>query len=296
MRQCHVNAAPSNIKRLEVSMIERLQNLLSTLIGYVSVVSILDILVSTILVYKIIGWLKGTQAYQVAKGILLFLLITLVTDLFGFVTLNYALHSFMTAGLVSVVIIFQPELRRALDSLGSARLFTNLGRNDLESIKTTVNEILEAMRSMSLSKTGAIIVIERDTQLGDIVETGVQIDAKVARSLLLNIFFPNSPMHDGAVIISSHTLKVRAAGCLLPLTQNRNLTKELGTRHRSAIGISENSDCISLVVSEETGTISYAINGSLSRYVDLMAIENILKETMYPQERSKQSEDKEQPL
>ncbi|MDR2519800.1 MAG: diadenylate cyclase CdaA [Eubacteriaceae bacterium] len=277
-------------------MIERLQNLLSTLIGYVSVVSILDILVSTILVYKIIGWLKGTQAYQVAKGILLFLLITLVTDLFGFVTLNYALHSFMTAGLVSVVIIFQPELRRALDSLGSARLFTNLGRNDLESIKTTVNEILEAMRSMSLSKTGAIIVIERDTQLGDIVETGVQIDAKVARSLLLNIFFPNSPMHDGAVIISSHTLKVRAAGCLLPLTQNRNLTKELGTRHRSAIGISENSDCISLVVSEETGTISYAINGSLSRYVDLMAIENILKETMYPQERSKQSEDKEQPL
>jgi len=269
-------------------MLEYLQNLLSLAISYITIATVFDIAISTFLIYRLIGWLKGTQAYQVAKGVLFFLILYTVTRLLGLVTLNYALSSFMTAGLVSIVIIFQPELRRALDSIGSAQLLRRLNlKKDDEAVQHAgVQEIIEAMRELGAAKMGALIVIERETQLGDIIDTGVRLDAIVSKNLLLNIFYPNTSLHDGAVIISRDDMRIRAAGCLLPLTQNRNLNKEIGTRHRSAMGISETSDCVSLVVSEETGIFSYAINGRLSRFVDLMTIETVLIEALHPTEHT----------
>ena len=190
----------------------------------------------------------------------------------------------MTVGVLAILIVFQPELRRALEYLGRSRFFTKsfMEIKD-ENVNEAVDEIVDAVASLSRQKIGALIVMERETGLNEVVETGTRIDGKISSGLLINIFIPNTPLHDGAVVIKEDIVK--AAGCFLPLTDNMSLSKELGTRHRAALGVSEKSDCLAIVVSEETGAISVAENGSLARYLDVKTLKQILLDLYKPKEQ-----------
>lgn len=276
-------------------MIETIKNLFYEILNTFTIVSIIDIAITAFLIYKIMDWIKDTQAQQVAKGVLIVLLLTQLSDWLGLITINYIFKSIITVGFIALIVMFQPELRRALQKLGSTKfnkMLSGLVKNEKEmDVQTAIHEIVESMKEMSAAKTGALIILERNTKLNDIIETGIRLDSLVSKSLLLNIFYPNTPLHDGAVIISRDDLRIKGAGCLLPLTQNRNLNKEIGTRHRSAIGMSENTDCVSLVVSEETGVISYAINGKLSRFIDLITLKNLLIETLSTEENRQKSKE-----
>lgn len=187
-------------------------------------------------------------------------------------------------GLVALVVIFQPELRRALEHLGRSRFVNIMNDIDKEDAKRMVTEMVNAVETMSASRTGALMVIEKEITLNDIVETGTVIDARISAEMIGNVFYEGAPLHDGAMIIRGSRLY--AAGCVLPLTQNKELSKELGTRHRAGIGITENSDALVIIVSEETGVISMAQNGVLTRFMDGKSIEKILLD-MYLQEDNK---------
>lgn len=240
----------------------------------IGITDILDILVVAFLIYKVLGFIRETRAEQLAKGLLIFFLVTLGSLLFNLHTLHWILSNVMTVGLLALVIIFQPELRRALEHLGRSKITTVFGQVDKEDAKQMINEFVCAIESMSASRTGALIVIERETLLNDIVETGTVIDSVVSEQLIGNIFYEGSPLHDGALIVRGDRLY--AAGCVLPLTQNKQLGKELGTRHRAGIGITENSDALTLIVSEETGVISIAKDGKLTRFLDIKTVEKML--------------------
>ena len=190
----------------------------------------------------------------------------------------------MTVGLMALVVIFQPELRRALEYLGRSKITNVFSQVDKEEAKRIIAEFVRAIESMSASRTGALIVIERETQLNEIVETGTVIDAAISEQLIGNIFYEGSPLHDGALIVRGERL--RAAGCVLPLTQNKELSKELGTRHRAGIGITENSDALVLIVSEETGVISIAQHGKLTRFLDIKTVEKTLLNIYFDKETS----------
>lgn len=228
---------------------------------------IIDIFLIALIVYQLLKILKETRAMQLVKGIFILFLILQVSSWAHLTTLNYLLRNAMQVGMFAIVVIFQPELRNLLEKMGRS----NVGKLiDVATGKTTgddddyaVSEIVTASVNMSSTKTGALIVIERETKLGDVIKTGTLLDADVSSALLENIFFPNTPLHDGAVIIRGD--RIHTAGCFLPLTSNTNLSRDLGTRHRAALGISEASDAIVVIVSEETGKISIAINGSLTR-------------------------------
>lgn len=228
---------------------------------------IIDIFLIALIVYQLLKILKETRAMQLVKGIFILFLILQVSSWAHLTTLNYLLRNAMQVGMFAIVVIFQPELRSLLEKMGRS----NVGKLiDVATGKTTsddddyaVSEIVTASANMSSTKTGALIVIERETKLGDVIRTGTLLDAEVSSALLENIFFPKTPLHDGAVIIRGD--RIHTAGCFLPLTSNTNLSRDLGTRHRAALGISEASDAIVVVVSEETGKISIAINGSLTR-------------------------------
>jgi len=246
--------------------------------------SIIDILLVAFVVYQIIGWIKFTQAAQVVKGIVFLLLATQVSEWFGLHTVNYLLKSFMTVGLIALIIVFQPELRRALEHIGRTSFFKMQYVQDIKETQKTIDEIIEAINDMSNSKTGALIVIERETGLEDIMTTGTYLEAIITSELLLNIFTPNTPLHDGAVIIRISENRLKAASCLLPLTENKNVSKTLGTRHRAGLGMSENCDAIVIIVSEESGVISYASRGRLYRYLDIKSMNEFLKEEFLPKE------------
>ncbi len=228
---------------------------------------IIDIFLIALIVYQLLKVLKETRAMQLVKGIFLLFLILQVSSWAHLTTLNYLLRNAMQVGMFAIVVIFQPELRNLLEKMGRS----NVGKLiDVATGKTTgddddyaISEIVTASANMSSTKTGALIVIERETKLGDVIRTGTLLDAEVSSALLENIFYPKTPLHDGAVIIRGD--RIHTAGCFLPLTSNTNLSRDLGTRHRAALGISEASDAIVVVVSEETGKISIAINGSLTR-------------------------------
>jgi diadenylate cyclase len=238
------------------------------------ITDVLDILIVAFIVYKVLGFIRETRAEQLAKGLLILVIITLASKALHLYTLNWILSGLMTVGVVALVVIFQPELRRALEHLGRSRFVNVLNGVDKEEAKRMVLEMVEAIDSMSSSRTGALIVIEGEITLNDIVETGTVIDAAVSAEMIGNIFYEGAPLHDGALIIRGDRL--HAAGCVLPLTQNKQLSKELGTRHRAGIGITENSDAMVIIVSEETGVISIAQNGNLTRFVDVKKIEKTL--------------------
>ncbi len=264
------------------------ENLFDNITASVGFTDVLDILIVAFLIYKLLGFIRETRAEQLAKGLFVLVIITMLSQLFRFYTLHWILSNLMTVGLVAIVVIFQPELRRGLEYLGRSRIANVFEEVDKEEAKHIVSEFVSAIESMSASRTGALIVIEREISLNDIVETGTVIDAEVSEQMIGTIFYEGTPLHDGAVIVRGDRL--HAAGCVLPLTQNKELNKELGTRHRAGIGITENSDALVIIVSEETGVISIAQNGKLTRFLDGKKIEKTLL-NMYLEEDTKNKKD-----
>lgn len=245
-------------------------NTLKSINGY----SILDIIVVSFIFYKFYMLMHETRAEQLLKGILLIILLIPVSSLLHLTTLNWILNKTITIGVLSFVIIFQPEIRKALEHIGRSAFTDKHILEDEEIIEEVITEVTNAVENLSKSRTGALIVIEQTTGLGDIVATGTKIDAEISSALLENIFVVNTPLHDGATVIRND--RIAAAGCFLPLTNNPNISKQLGTRHRAAIGISEISDSLVIIVSEETGVISLTVNGNLTRYYTKDRLKDIL--------------------
>ncbi|HYE08540.1 MAG TPA: diadenylate cyclase CdaA [Patescibacteria group bacterium] len=233
-----------------------------------------DIFIIAIIIYKVMDLIKETRAEQLIKGIAMLIIATRVSEMLGLHTVYWLLKNAMTVGFIAILIIFQPELRRALEHLGRGKFFT---KGDVleQELDILLEEINKAVLQLSKTKTGAIIILEQETGLNEHLETGTHIDSSVTGELLINLFVPNTPLHDGALIIRKN--RIAAAGCFLPLTQNQNLSKELGTRHRAALGITEISDALAIVVSEETGVVSFAMEGKLARYLDAKSLKEIVK-------------------
>lgn len=224
---------------------------------------IIDLSIVVFLAYCFFKVVKGSRAWQLIKGIALLILATWVSGLFNLRILNWILTGIMNLGVIAVIVIFQPELRRALEQLGTNKLakFFGIEKDLATKTKEDIYKIVIAATELSKTKTGALIVIERDIEIQDIISTGIPMDAEVSPQLLVNIFVPKTPLHDGAVVISGN--KIKAAACVLPLADDKDIAKNLGTRHRAAMGISRESDSIVVVVSEETGKISVAKDGTL---------------------------------
>jgi len=240
-----------------------------------------DIGIIAIIIYKAMNLIRETRAEQLIKGIAMLLIATKLSEVLGLHTVYWLLKNAMTVGVIAILIIFQPELRRALEHIGRGRFFIK-GELLEHEIDSMLDEVCVAVAQLSKSKTGAIIVIEQETGLNEYIETGTKLDSVVTNEILINLFVPNTPLHDGAVIIRRN--RIAAAGCFLPLTQSQNLSKELGTRHRAAIGITEISDSMVIIVSEETGVISFAKMGRLSRYLDTKSLREIIKNSIKARE------------
>lgn len=253
------------------------------------ILDILDIIIVAFIVYKAIEFLRESRAALLLKGILILLVVSAVANLFDLVSMKWLLDKLFDYALIAVVVIFQPELRRALEKVGRSNLSTltkgQLSANSDENIKACVDAICKSVVTMSDKRIGALIVFERKTMLGDIANTGTILNCETSYEMVGNIFFPKSPLHDGALIVRDGRLY--AAGCILPLTSNNNLNSQLGTRHRAAIGMSENSDAVVLVVSEETGTISIAMNGTIKRDYNSVTLKEELFNQLLDQENVK---------
>lgn len=237
---------------------------------------LIDFSIVLFLVWKVLKFAKSSRAWQLLKGIALLILATWVSNLLQLKILNFILNSIMTWGVFALIVIFQPELRRALEQLGTNKFtkFFGIDKDIATRTKEDIYKIIIAVEELAKTKTGALIVIERDIQIKDIIGTGIEINSEVSPQLLVNIFVPNTPLHDGAVVISNN--KITAAACMLPLASDTDIAKELGTRHRAAIGISKESDAIAVVVSEETGKVSIAKDGTLIADVKEDALKKIL--------------------
>lgn len=231
----------------------------------VTILDILDIFIVSYVIYKMILIVRGTRAVQLLKGILVVVVAWAVSTWFELSTLQWMMNQMITFGVVGIAIIFQPELRRALEQLGRGRLFSRSTQEQDHEVSRRINEVMKAVGYLARRKIGALVAFERETGLSDYIESGISIESNISSELLINIFIPNTPLHDGAVIMRNHQLM--AAGCYLPLSENPFISKELGTRHRAAIGLSEVSDAVCIVVSEETGQISLAMNGHVLRDV-----------------------------
>lgn len=237
-----------------------------------------DIIIICVLLYKLIIWTKETQAFGVLKGIALLFLCSVASQLLQLNTLSWVLDSFLKSGsiFIVIVILFQPEIRRVLEHLGrSGKQLGSLFDATTYESETLVRDVQRAILSMSRRRVGMLVVIERKTALGDIINTGTLVDGIISGALLENIFEPNTPLHDGAVIVRGE--RIVAAGCFLPLSDDLSLARELGTRHRAALGVSTVSDSVTIVVSEETGAISIARDGKLVRYIDAKALQDLLE-------------------
>lgn len=237
---------------------------------------VLDLAIVTYILYKFIVYAKKSRMWQLLKGILFILIITAISEALQLKILNFILTAFMPYGVIALIVIFAPELRRMLEQLGTNKLTRYFGIDkDLETkTKEDVYKVVIATTELAKTKTGGLIVIERDIKINDIMDSGVKIDSEVSPQLIVNLFTPNTPLHDGAVIVSNN--KIAAAACILPLADDKDIAKEIGTRHRAGIGISKESDAIAIIVSEETGKISVAIDGKLIVDVKEEALRNIL--------------------
>ncbi len=252
----------------------------------IHVPDIIEIIIIAIVLYQVMGWFKKSRAWTLFKGIAVLALCWLVAAVFDLNTILWIFRNTISVGIIAIIIIFQPELRRALEQLGKqnfiATLFDSSSSEKRERFTTkTMNELIKAAFEMSKNKTGALIVIEQNVALGDYERTGIPIDAVVSSQLLVNIFEHNTPLHDGAVIMRNN--RIVAATCYLPLSDSLEINKELGTRHRAGIGISEVSDSMTIIVSEETGDVSVAVGGELFRGLDS---DNLRKKLSYIQNKS----------
>lgn len=258
-------------------MIENFIDTALSVISGVRILDIVDIAIVAFAIYKTMQFISQTRARQLVKGLLFLIVIMLLSSIFKLYTVHFVLYNGLNYGLMAIVIIFYPELRRALEYLGRGKLFSKLfisGDKDKNEVKGMISQICSAVDYFSSNKVGALIVIEREIALGDIAGTGTVVDADVSAALLETIFYEGSALHDGAVIVRAD--RVYAAGCVLPLTQSKNLEKTLGTRHRAGIGITEVSDALVIIVSEETGIISSASEGKMSRFLDVRSVEKLL--------------------
>ncbi len=237
---------------------------------------IIDVVLVGFLIYAFIKFAKKSRAMQLLKGIVFLVIITILSNIFKLRILNFILTSFMTYGVIALLLIFQPELRRALEQIGSSTFTKMFGidKSLRDKAKEDIYKVSIAVEELAKTKTGALIVFERDIKLQDIIETGVVLESEISPQLLVNIFVPKTPLHDGAVIIANN--KITSAACILPLTDDKDVVRGLGTRHRAAIGISKESDAIAVVVSEETGKISIAKDGTLILDVEVDALKRIL--------------------
>ncbi|RRD95177.1 TIGR00159 family protein [Clostridiales bacterium COT073_COT-073] len=239
-----------------------------------------EILIITYVIYKILQWFRGTKAWMLFKGILILLFISVFASIMEFNTILWIFANTINVGIIAIFIIFQPELRRALEQLGRSNFLSSLlSFDDVRHTKENLSEeqmngIVQAVEEMGKVKTGALIVLEQAASLDEYVKTGIPLDAEVSKELLLNIFEHNTPLHDGAVIIKGK--RIAAATCYLPLSENMSISKELGTRHRAGLGLSEVTDAVIIIVSEETGNVSVAIGGNLVRAVDPQYLKNKL--------------------
>lgn len=276
---------------MDVFLLNINDRLWDSFIGYVTDISenpfkliilLLDLLIVSYIGYKFVKSARNSRVWQLLKGIVLIILVTVLSRIFEFRILNWFLTIFMTYGVIALIVIFQPELRRMLEQLGTNKFtkFFGMGlEKDLEKrTKEDIYKIVIAAKELSNSKTGGLIVIERDIQLNDIIESGVNVGANVSPQLIVNLFVPNTPLHDGAIIISKN--KIAAAACILPLSDDRKINKGLGTRHRAALGISTETDAIAVVISEETGKISIAKDGNLIIDLKEEALKNILMKNL----------------
>ena len=255
----------------------------------VSITDIIDILVVAVLLYCVINLIRSTSASRIAKAIIFLMLATLLTDLLNLHTVNYLLDRVLQLGFVALVIVFQPELRRLLERLGGKGSVKGLigltGAQVQEDSPEAIEQVIQACDAMSRERVGALIVFEREISLEQIAATGTVVDAAVSQELIRNIFFPKASLHDGAMII--HDSRIEAAGCVLPLSDNRSLSTDLGTRHRAGVGMSESCDAVVVIVSEETGAISVAIGGMLKRHLATETLRKLLIQELIGEEKSR---------
>ena len=253
-------------------MVTIFDHLISTFkyLATIQLADVLDIVVVAFLIYKFIGLVRRTNSSNIALGVALIVVVFLLSEFLRLTVVNFVLKKAFELGLISLVILFQPELRRALERVGSGR--------------TVIMQTVLACCDMAKTKTGALIIFERNSQLKNQINTGTIVDAEVTAELLKNIFFLNAPLHDGAVIIQN--CRITAAGCMLPLSSNTNLSRDLGMRHRAGIGMSEQSDAVVVIVSEETGSISIAMDGMLKRHLNKATFEKLLRNALMPEEKA----------
>jgi len=253
-----------------------MSEIIDNIISGVGVTDVIDVAIVAFVIYKVLGFIRETRALQLVRGLLILVLVTVFSEQFNLYTLNWILRNTLQLGVIALVIVFQPELRRALEYVGRSKFITppQFAQMDKERVKEMTSAIIKAVDYFSSNKIGALIIMERETVLEDIAETGTKINAAISTELLGNIFYQGAPLHDGATIVRGD--RIYAAGCVLPLSQSKTLSKDLGTRHRAGIGITENSDAIAIIVSEETGIISMAVDGKLTRFLDIKTVEKTL--------------------
>lgn len=263
-------------------------------IPHIGIRDIIDVLIVAYLIYILLNWIKDTRTWALFKGVVIILVVAMIAYVFQLHTLWWVISNTITVGTIALLVVFQPELRRALEQIGRGNMFAGLfaaSDNEQDGItEESIEAIIKACMHMSKYKTGALIVIEQDTKLGDVERTGISLDAVLTSQLLINIFEKNTPLHDGAVIVKNN--RISAATCFLPLTDNPDISMDLGTRHRAAIGISEVSDAIVIVVSEENGIISYIRNGKIKRNLDMEIMRKILTSSRKRRRMDKKAIDK----
>ena len=259
-------------------------------VNYIKTIGIadaFDILIVAFVIYELLRLVRRTNVIRVARGIIVLLLVLWLSGVLRLTTINFLLSRALELGVIALVILFQPELRRLLEKVGSGRGVSRFFGSEFQSLHTegAITQTVLACSDMSRTRTGALIIFVRDNQLSDPISTGTLIDAAVTAELLKNLFFKNSPLHDGAVIIRDG--RIAAAGCMLPMSSNMHLSKDLGMRHRAGIGMSEQSDAVVVIVSEETGAISVAVDGMLKRHLSTETMETLLRKELVPDETVK---------
>lgn len=263
--------------------LDKLVFLLST----IRITDVIDIFIVSFMFYKLFALIRGTRATQLIKGILFIFVGSKLSEFFKLYTISWILNNAVTVGFIAILIVFQPELRRILEHIGNNKLLKPVNFEESRSNANVIEEIVKATYSLAGKKIGALMVLERKTGLRDIIETGISLNSDISYELLMNIFIPNTPLHDGAVVISND--HIIAASCFLPLTDNKQISMELGTRHRAGIGISEKSDAIVIVVSEETGYVSICEKSKINRNVSKEYLLNYLVENFVVEEKNTNS-------
>ena len=260
-----------------------IRNVLWNVFNRPTIADILDILIVAFLLYQLLMLTRETRASAVLKGLVMLLLASWFSDLLGLTALNWVLMNVVNNGAVMLVILFQPELRKALEQIGRGTIHTSSKGSDMEKNDYIISELTSCLLKLSRRRVGALIVLEQRIGLKDVIETGTTLNSQISAALLENIFEPNTPLHDGAVVIRG--ARIMAAACILPLSEGKGISRELGTRHRAALGVTETTDAITLIVSEETGIISMARNGRLTRHLDREALEQLLS-SLYQQKET----------